>query len=279
LSETLVLHRAGVEVADRDDLVLVEVELQAEALLVPGNRALQAIHCPAGLVELARLHVDGKVAVPEHLQVRRDQREQVRGLREGIVEPGPARSRGDPVAVRQQHRVVRAHRGGVDRHHVGPVDEPGDAAEALGLALGDEAVLRRIQAFQLGVLLRHDAREGFELEALGHVRDRELLGGDLVLDGLAVQGDRKELDLVAVQDERTFAGVAVNLQLCADQRMVLADIDVEIDRLDAVGGRGVILEVDGPRLSFFHWGILMAQSPYGGSAKTELKLCSTMGKS
>jgi len=56
--ESLVLHRAGVEVADRDDLVLVEVELEAEAPLIPFHRALQAVHRPARLVELAGLDVD-----------------------------------------------------------------------------------------------------------------------------------------------------------------------------------------------------------------------------
>src|SRR5437016_4130483 len=69
--EALVLHRAGVEVADRDDLVLVEIEPQAEALLVPLDGALEAVHRPAGLVELARLHVDEEllplVGVLEHL--------------------------------------------------------------------------------------------------------------------------------------------------------------------------------------------------------------------
>jgi hypothetical protein len=44
--KALVLHRSGVEVADRDDLVLVEVELQPEALFVPEDRALQAVHGP-----------------------------------------------------------------------------------------------------------------------------------------------------------------------------------------------------------------------------------------
>src|SRR5437870_1228165 len=49
----------------------------------------------------------------------------------------------------------------VARHDIRPVDEPGDAPEALRLALRDEAVLRRVQAFELGVLLRHDAGLGF----------------------------------------------------------------------------------------------------------------------
>ena len=66
--EALVLHRAGIEVADRDDLVLVEVELQAEALLVPLHRALQAVHRPGGLVELAGLDVDAELRLaPERV--------------------------------------------------------------------------------------------------------------------------------------------------------------------------------------------------------------------
>ena len=59
--ETLVLHRAGVEVADGHDAVLVEIELQTEARLVPADGALEAVHRPAGLVELAGLDVHIKL--------------------------------------------------------------------------------------------------------------------------------------------------------------------------------------------------------------------------
>jgi hypothetical protein len=43
--------------------------------------------------------------------------------------------------------------------------------------------------------------------------------------------------------------------------VVFADIDVELDRVDAENGRGVILEVDRARLGFSHPLILGARSP------------------
>ena len=56
--EALVLHRAGVEVRHGDDHEALEVELEAEDLLVPRMQLLSALHREAGLVELAGLDVD-----------------------------------------------------------------------------------------------------------------------------------------------------------------------------------------------------------------------------
>ena len=164
----------------------------------------------------------------------------------------------DQIAVGQQHRVllgVGAHGGRVARHHVGPVDEPGDAPEALGLALGDEAVLGGVQAFELGVLLRHDPRHGLEREGIGHLGDRELVFGHLVRNRLSVQRHGNQLELVSVQHQRA-GRVAADLELRAHQRVVFADVDVEVDRVDPKRRRGVILEVDCAGLGLFHPPIL-----------------------
>ena len=195
--EALVLHCPRVEIAHRHDVVLVEVQLEAEARLVPADRALQAIHRPARLVELAGLDVHVKLLllararddrIGDVLEIRGDHREEIGGLGERVVEARPVAARdfvaraGD-VAVRQQHRIALLV--GVDGrriggHHVRSIDEPGDAPEALGLALRDEAVLRRVEAFELGVLLRHDAAHRFQREAIGHVVDGQALRRDLV---------------------------------------------------------------------------------------------------
>src|SRR6266849_3463591 len=61
---------------------------------------------------------------------------------------------GREIAVGEQHRRVAFlgfDAGGVDRHHVGAVGEIGDAAEALGLALGAKDRSRAIKARELGV--------------------------------------------------------------------------------------------------------------------------------
>ena len=77
------------------------------------------------------------------------------------------------VAVGQQHRIqplVAPQRHAVSSHDVRPVEEIGDAAEALGLALREETALAHEQALQLGVLFGGAGGENFELERLGAFR-------------------------------------------------------------------------------------------------------------
>ena len=113
-------------------------------------------------------------------------REEIRRLGKRILPLAPSAAPfglvalSDEIAVGEQHgkrSSVGVERRRVARHHVGPVDEPGDAPEALRLALRDEAVLRRVEAFELRVLLRDDARDGLERERIGDVAQRELLVG------------------------------------------------------------------------------------------------------
>ena len=96
--EALVLHRAHVEIADRDDVELVEVIFAAVDLLVPRHRQLEAVHRMGGLGQVGLAHPDGEIdlapahrreAVAVGLQVAGDQREQIAGLGEGIVPFGP----------------------------------------------------------------------------------------------------------------------------------------------------------------------------------------------
>jgi hypothetical protein len=145
---------------------------------------------------------------------------------------------------------------GVARHDVGPVREPGDAAETLCFALGDEAVLCRVQAFELRILLRHDARHRLEGEGVGNVADREAVAFRLVLvrsKRFFVDGDRDELELVAVEDQvRDAFRRAAHGEPGGDDRVVRADVHVEIDRLHDERRRAVVLELDGFWQGFFH---------------------------
>src|SRR5260221_13771960 len=84
-----------VEVADRDDVVPVEIELEAETALVPLHRALQAVHRPARLVELSRLDIQEQLLpllalrdefIFQQVEVCRDHREEIGRLRKRIVE-------------------------------------------------------------------------------------------------------------------------------------------------------------------------------------------------
>jgi hypothetical protein len=203
--EALVLHRTHVEVAHRDDHVVVEIHLQAEAPLVPGHAFLQRRHGVAALVELARLDIHREAhlaarcrgeAVLQHVKLRRDQGEQVGRLGERIFPARPVAvsfryARGDEIAVGQQLRKALAV--GVDgaceaRHDVGPVRVEGDAAKALCLALREVAVLRAVEAGELGVLVGVDANQGFQGEAVGQ---RRVQGQAFVADGVARWRDRR----------------------------------------------------------------------------------------
>jgi hypothetical protein len=76
-----------------------------------------------------------------------------------------------------------------------------------------------------------------------------------VLGGFPVDRDGKQLQLVAVQDERLLVrAIAAHRELCLDDRVIVLDVDVELDGLDGVRGRAVILEVDGAGLRFAHEG-------------------------
>ena len=160
-----------------------------------------------------------------------DQREQIARLRERIVPdrempvgPGDVALRHE-IAVGEQHRRVvfvglDARR--VDRHHVRPVEEIGDAAEAFGLALRAVDVAGAVKPHELGVAGRID--HGLDLEFERPVRR--------LRDGEPVRRRRRssrpaaacrralsddELQLVAIEHQRRrrAGGVGFELQLGA----------------------------------------------------------------
>ncbi len=279
--ESLVLHRAGVEVGDRDDHEALQVELEAEHVLVPAHAFLERLHGEAGLVELAGLHVElqqrllaraRREVVLEQFEVRGDHREEIAGLGEGVLPPRPvpltrgrgrasreparglAFARGEQVAVGEQARELRlvgAERDAVRGHHVGAVDEVGDAPESLRLALRDEPALGGVQALELCVLPRVEAHHRLEREAVGHLRDREMafVGAILARSELAsVDRCRHQLEILAVEDQRLLGaaacGIARDLERGVHDRLRGLDVHVERDRRDEERRRRVVLQVD-----------------------------------
>jgi hypothetical protein len=134
--EALVLHRAHVEIRHGDDHEAVEVQLEAEDLLVPAQGMHQRIHRVGNAVEIARLdpHLQQHLAARhrvdlalQRLQIRRHQREQVGRLEERVFPAGKVaavrQAAGfEQVAVGEQHRAgggVRLEAHGEARHHVG----------------------------------------------------------------------------------------------------------------------------------------------------------------
>ena len=183
--EALVLHRPGIEVGHRGDVEHIEVIFQPERLLVPAHRILQRLHGVAAARLVAALHPDAEIHVPaggggefilHRHQVGRDQREEIGGFRVRVL-PSAQRlavllALGQLVAVGEQHGEffrIRAQRHIIARHHVRAVGEIGDLAEALRLALREEAGARHIQAGEFGVLLRADFHQRFQREFIRRV--------------------------------------------------------------------------------------------------------------
>src|SRR5258708_4888179 len=167
---------------------------------------------------------------------------------------GLALARGEQVAVGEQARELRlvgAKRDAVRGHHVGTVDEVGDAPESLRLALRDEAALGGVQALELGVLPGVEARYRLEREAVGHLRDREMafVGAILAWSELApVDRGRQQLEVLAVEHQRldgaAARGIARDLERRVHDRLRGLDVHVERDRLDEERRRRVVLQVD-----------------------------------
>ena len=93
----------------------------------------------------------------------------------------------DEIAVGEEHRRLRLgclDAGGVDRHHVGAIEEIGDAAEAFGLALRAVDRSGTIEAGELGIGGRIE--HGLDLESKGtlwRLRDGQPIRGRDVLLG------------------------------------------------------------------------------------------------
>ena len=217
--EALVLHRPHVEVAHRDDHVVVEVHLQAEALLVPGHAQLERGHGVPALVQLAWLDVDGAAhataaggdePVLQHVELRRHAGEEIGRLGEGVFPRGPVTAvgqiaRADRVAVGEQlrkPRLVGFQAAGELRHHVRSVRIVGDAAKALGLALREVPILAAVQTRERGVRVRLDADHGGDARSVSGQREAQALVAERVRGGLkrdAVHRDRDQGHRLAVE--------------------------------------------------------------------------------
>ncbi len=228
-----------------------------------------------GLLEVALADIDlqqmvlagaGADALLARDQVAGHQREQVAGLGEGVFPPGQVTAvvqrRGlDEVAVGQQHRVaglVGAQRDRVDRHHVGAVEEVGDAAEALGLALREEAAARGVEARQRGVLVRRAGVADLQREVrVGHVVDDQLMAFLAEGHALAVDQHAQQVELLAMQAQRAVRhrGVALQAHLAGDQRLGRIEVEAQVDGADPEDRRDVVGAADQGGGAFTHGGL------------------------
>ena len=159
----------------------------------------------------------------------------------------------DQVAVGQQHRVrglVGAQRHGIHGHHVGTVQEIGDAAETLGLALGEERALAHIQAHELGVLGGRAGGEDFQIDgvaALGQVLQHELVAVHLERGAAAVDQHARKVQFIAVQAQRLrrHLGVAAHAHLVEHAGLGRIEIEGQVHGVDPPGRSLVVGAVDG----------------------------------
>ena len=186
-------------------------------------------------------------------EIAGDQREQVARLLvriapDCVVASGNVRvARAFEIAVGEQDRrlgAIRLEPHAIGREHVRPVEEIGDAAEPLGLALRAIGRAGAIEAHQLGVGRRIEAGLDLELErALGRPGKQKLRRARLeigVVERRAVQFGGNEHEFVAVERQRgavPAGGIGPQRQGRDDARRMDVERHVEFDEVDEVVGR------------------------------------------
>src|SRR5690348_4148357 len=188
-------------------------------------------------------------------------------------------SLGDGIAVREQNRgngavALDAH--GIDRQHVGPVEEESDAAEALRLALGAIGPARQIKSGERSVRL--GIAEGDQLEGKGvpgNPGNGERAVLELIVRGrerLAIERNAFERKTLAVEHERPTArrhlGVWTQPQLRSDAGRAWRQPHVELDLLDQIGRGRIVFQKFGQAGRLVHWGkMVLSPSLLEGGAK------------
>ena len=264
--EALVFHGAHVEVAGGDNHEALQIQAQAKARLVPGDARHEGVHRVFGLVEVAGAHIHlqhmlaararADALLAAHQQAGH-QGKQIAGLFVRVDPAGKVAALGQfavfhQVAVGQQHRKLRAvgaQGDAVARHHIGAVQEVGDATKALGLALGEERPVADIQPHELAVLGRVAGGEDFQLEglvALGQLFQHQPIAVHLERGALAVDQHAREVELFAVEPQglRGHVGVAAHAHLVEHAGLGRVEVEGEVDGVDEEGGGLVVLAAD-----------------------------------
>jgi hypothetical protein len=168
--EPHVLHAARLKVGYRHNLEEVEIALHTKRLLVPPHGSLQACQRPVCTVSLnfflccphPQLYGATRtsdVAALKAGQLARHHAEEVGGLGDGVHPRGKVPAVGQvaalsALAVAEQHgagSLICLQPHSVPGCHIWPVNEVGDAPEALGLVVGDQQPACHEQALQVCV--------------------------------------------------------------------------------------------------------------------------------
>ena len=209
-----------------------------------------------------------------------DEGEEVTGLLERIapdreMSPRTRLARGFQVAVGEQDGrfgLVGLEPHAIDREHVGPIEEIGDAAEPFGLALRAIGRPGAVEPHQLGV--GGGVQPGFDPQrerTPGRIgepqrRGRRIVGGGL--QRLAVEAERRQREFVAVQFQRRVDAplrMRPQRQRRDDAGDASIERNIEIDRIDQEVGDAIIGEADGLSNMRAHRGGLSIRAPLPAS--------------
>ncbi len=222
-------------------------------------------------------------AIRNMAEIAADQREQIAGLGERIA---PDREMptaveiagGDRIAIAEQHRgfaLLGLYAGRIDAQDIGPIEEIGDAAEALRLALRAIGGAGAIEPAQLRVRRRIDLRLDLQREGpLGRDAQHEGIGRCLIDLGRqrgAVERRATQDEPIAVERERSAgqAGrIAPDREARDDARLAAVQRNIQIDRIDEKRGRAIIGETNGLRRWVAH-GTSMPVTPTRGRAPSQ----------
>ena len=267
--QALVLHGAHVEVAGGHDHEALQVQLQAEAGLVPGHRGHERVHGMLGFVHVASPDIDlqhmffagaRQDALLAAHQLACHQRKQVAGFFVRVDPGGKVaalvarplqRALRHQVAVGQKHGVllpVSPQGNGVAGHHVRAVQKIGNAPKTLGLTLGKKRTLAQIQTGQASVFGGCAGGKYLQLKAAlgGQAVQHQLLVLDLEGGSLAVDQHAGQVEVFAVEFERLgrHIGVAAQHHFVEHPGFGGVQVKTQVDRVHPVGRGGVIGAAD-----------------------------------
>ena len=227
--EPLVLHRAHVVEVDADNLVELEIVLEAEAVLIPLHGLLEARDGMEAAVMIADVDIELKVdvlsrlrgeGVAHNVELACDQGIEVAGhghrhLADHIVASAGELAALLPVAVHQKVGILRlisldaARKFAAD---VRAVKEVGDVPESLRLVLRAEMPLGHIEALERGVALRGDVVDDLEGEVIRNVPDGKAHVICRIVSGAAVDEHGLKPQVLAVKHQiLSAAGAALHM--------------------------------------------------------------------
>ena len=156
------------------------------------------------------------------------------------------------IAVCQQNgkrRFVGTQGDLVSRHHIGAVQEVGDPAEALCLALGEKRLTAHVQAHELRVLLGVAHCQQLEIKGFKALRkafEYQFAVVDFEATALSVDHHAGQRQVLSLEAQRLLGNIGVAAQTHFVQYACFGGVEVktQCDRFDPKRGRGVVFALN-----------------------------------